>query len=46
MGINPERFTIQWVSSAEAPRFAALVSEFVEKIKDIGPNPLREKARG
>ncbi|GAB6887928.1 hypothetical protein JCM13304A_14260 [Desulfothermus okinawensis JCM 13304] len=43
MGINPDRFTIEWVSSAEAPRFAKLVTEFVEKIKGIGPNPLKNK---
>jgi len=43
MGINPERFTIEWVSSAEAPRFAQLVTQFVEKIKEIGPNPLKNK---
>ena len=43
MGINPERFTIEWVSSAEAPRFAQLVTQFVEKIKKIGPNPLKNK---
>ena len=46
MGINPNRFTIEWVSSAEAPRFAKLVTEFVEKIKEIGPNPLKNKAEG
>lgn len=41
MGINPERFTIEWVSSAEAPRFAELVTKFVQKIKGLGPNPLK-----
>ncbi len=46
MGINPNRFTIEWVSSAEAPRFAKLVTEFVEKIKKIGPNPLKNKVEG
>ncbi len=43
MGLNPERFTIEWVSAAEAPRFAQLVTQFVEKIKEIGPNPLKNK---
>ncbi len=40
-GIDPERFAIEWVSSAEAPRFAELVSRFISKIKELGPNPLR-----
>jgi F420-non-reducing hydrogenase iron-sulfur subunit len=29
------------VSSAEAPRFAELVTSFIGKIKELGPNPLR-----
>jgi F420-non-reducing hydrogenase iron-sulfur subunit len=41
MGIDPERFAIDWVSSAEAPRFAELVTQFTEKIRDLGPNPVR-----
>jgi F420-non-reducing hydrogenase iron-sulfur subunit len=39
-GIDPARFALQWVSSAEAPRFAELVTEFTEKIRTLGPNPL------
>jgi len=41
LGIEPERFAIEWVSSAEAPRFAQLVTEFTEKIRQLGPNPVR-----
>ena len=40
-GIDPERFALEWVSSAEAPRFAELVTRFIGKIKELGPNPLR-----
>jgi F420-non-reducing hydrogenase iron-sulfur subunit len=29
------------VSSAEAPRFAEVVTGFIGKIKELGPNPLR-----
>ena len=43
MGINPERFQIEWVSSAEAPRFQEVVTKFTEKIKELGPNPLRKE---
>jgi F420-non-reducing hydrogenase iron-sulfur subunit len=42
LGIDPERFAIEWVSSAEAPRFAQVVTEFTEKIKSLGPNPLKQ----
>ncbi|GAB7022300.1 hypothetical protein JCM12178A_08580 [Salidesulfovibrio brasiliensis] len=43
LGIEPERFAIEWVSSAEAPRFAEVVTNFTEKIKKLGPNPAKNK---
>jgi F420-non-reducing hydrogenase iron-sulfur subunit len=39
-GINPERLLLKWVSAAEGPRFAEQVSEFTEKIRELGPSPL------
>ncbi len=42
-GIDPQRFAIEWVSSAEAPRFAEVVTRFTEKVRAMGPNPLRLK---
>ena len=42
-GIDPNRFRIEWVSSAEAPRFVEVVTRFVRDIKELGPNPLREQ---
>jgi F420-non-reducing hydrogenase iron-sulfur subunit len=41
-GIEPERLLLKWVSSAEGPRFAQVVTEFVEKIRSLGPSPLRQ----
>jgi len=35
--IDPERFAIEWVSSAEAPRFAEVVTQFTKKISALGP---------
>ena len=40
-GINPERLRLRWVSSAEASAFTHEISQFVEDIKGIGPNPLK-----
>ncbi len=40
MGMEPERFSLHWVSAAEARRFAGIVSSVTEKIRRIGPNPL------
>ena len=42
-GIDPERLSLKWVSSAEGPRFAKVITEFVEKIREIGPSPFRPK---
>jgi len=43
-GIEPERLELKWVSSAEGPRFAKVVTDFVEKIRDLGPSRLRPAA--
>jgi F420-non-reducing hydrogenase iron-sulfur subunit len=40
-GIDPERLLLKWVSAAEGPRFAEVVSDFVLKIRELGPTPLR-----
>jgi F420-non-reducing hydrogenase iron-sulfur subunit len=42
-GINPERLRLRWVSSAEASEFVDQISQFVEDIKKMGPNPLKAK---
>jgi len=41
-GIDQRRLLLKWVSSAEGPRFAQVVTEFVEKIRSLGPSPLRQ----
>ena len=40
MGIDNERLGLEWVSSAEAARFAGIVTSFTQKIKSLGKNPL------
>jgi F420-non-reducing hydrogenase iron-sulfur subunit len=42
-GMNPERVRLRWVTSAEASEFVHEISQFVEDIKKIGPNPLKTK---
>jgi len=37
IGINPARFSLQWASAAEAPRFVKLITEFTGKVKELGP---------
>lgn len=37
VGILPERFNLQWASAAEAPRFVKLITEYTQKVKELGP---------
>ena len=41
IGIEPERLEMFNLSSAEGPRFAEIAREMTEKIKALGPSPLR-----
>ncbi len=41
LGIEPERLKLEWISASEGDRFAALIKEMTEKIRKLGPSPLR-----
>jgi len=41
LGIEPERIEMYNMSSAMGPRFAEVASEFTDRIKALGPSPLR-----
>ena len=34
------RVHLEWISSAEAQKFVQVVTDFTEKIRSLGPNPL------
>ena len=34
---DPTRLRLDWVSAAEAPRFAEVTKEFVETVRALGP---------
>jgi F420-non-reducing hydrogenase iron-sulfur subunit len=38
-GLEEERFRLEWVSASEGPRFAQVMKEMVETIRNVGPNP-------
>jgi len=44
LGINLDRLSLEWVSSAEGTRFAELDTSFTEKIKALGPSTLKQAA--
>jgi len=41
VGIEPERVEMYNMSSAQGPEFARVATEFTDRIKQLGPNPLR-----
>jgi F420-non-reducing hydrogenase iron-sulfur subunit len=36
-GIDPRRLRLEWVSASEGDRFAAVVNEMTEEIRQMGP---------
>jgi hypothetical protein len=36
-----ERLHLAWISSAEAQRFVQVVTEFTEKLRALGPSPIK-----
>lgn len=37
IGIERDRFRLEWVSAAEGQRFAEIVADFVKRLKELGP---------
>ena len=42
-GINQERLWLRWVAASEGNMFAETVNDMTIKLREMGPNPLREK---
>jgi F420-non-reducing hydrogenase iron-sulfur subunit len=40
LGIEPQRLRLEWISAAEGARFAELITEFTDQIRELGANPL------
>ncbi len=38
-GLEEERFRLEWVSASEGPRFAQVMKEMIDTVKEVGPNP-------
>ena len=45
MGFEPERLEMFNLASSEGPKFAAIVTEMVERTLKLGPSPLRRQER-
>ena len=42
MAIDPQRVRFEYVSASEGAKFATIVTEFVDELKKMGPNPIKE----
>ena len=42
-GVEDARVRMEWVSASEGQRFAEIVAEMTEKIRSLGPSPIRAK---
>lgn len=38
MGIEKDRFKVEWISAAEGNKFAGVMNEVLEKVHNLGPN--------
>ena len=45
IGVGGQRAQMYNLSSSEGPKFAQIAVEMVEKIKDLGPNPIKLAGR-
>lgn len=43
-GLEPERIRLEWISASEGEKFSKVVSEFVSKIRELGPTPVKKDA--
>ena len=43
IGLGGERLEMFFLSSAEGTRFAQIATEMRERIRELGPNPLKDK---
>ena len=40
-GLEPERFRLEWISASEGPRFAEVMRELTETLRELGPRPYK-----
>ncbi len=41
MGVEPRRVRFEYISASEGQKFAKVVTDFVDELKKMGPNPLK-----
>jgi len=44
LGLEEDRFRLEWVSASEGKRFSEVAIDFDRRIRELGPNPIRHGA--
>ena len=42
-GLEKDRVLLRWISASEGQRFADTIQEFTDRLKEMGPNPMRKE---
>ena len=45
LGLEEGRLRLEWISAAEGARFAQIIDEFIEQLRELGPSPLTGDGR-
>ncbi len=42
VGFEAKRLRLEWISASEGPKFANVIREFTDELKELGPNPIQK----
>jgi F420-non-reducing hydrogenase iron-sulfur subunit len=45
LGLEPDRVEMYNLSSSDGPKFAEIATEMTERIKALGPNPIKKREK-
>ncbi len=45
IGIGKERVRLEWISASDGPKMAETVKQFTNRIREMGPSPLKRRQR-
>ena len=45
LGIEEGRLRLEWISAAEGARFAQVINEFIDQVRELGPSPFSKKKK-
>ncbi|MCP4248497.1 MAG: hydrogenase iron-sulfur subunit [bacterium] len=45
LGIEESRLRLEWISAAEGVRFAEVINEFTDQVRQLGPSPIKKSGQ-